>query len=114
MKIIYAFLFAAAATLPVAALAEVTDITVGQYLQAKNKEKINAYIAGVGIGYHWANAYLHAANRQPILCIPSKIIFNQEAILSSLNKELRSGNYSSDEVVDAIVPVALRKSFPCQ
>ena len=86
--------------------------------KADNLETIESYIDGVGNGYFWANATLHADNKEALFCSPDMAL-NQENYLALLDREIKNGMPSKaawrdEDAVEVILLRALQRTFPCK
>ena len=74
---------------------------------------IGDYIAGVGIGYSWANTYSENIKQNPLYCQNSKLALNNRNYFDIMHQECMRGTYNDDTPIELILLFGLQKTFPC-
>jgi hypothetical protein len=117
MKLLPLLCFSSALLLAVPAL----SLPLKAYKAAQksdNLETVENYLDGVGNGFFWANATLHADNKEPLFCSPDMAL-NQENYLTLLDREIKNGMspktaWRDDDAIEVILLRALQRTFPCK
>ena len=97
------------------------DFDLKTYTDAKQhdetKDKVNAYITGVGRGIFWANVAISAHGGRKLFCMPLNLALDEGLIHSLLDQEIRSPEkgkpYTDDTSVELIMLRAFESRFPC-
>lgn len=99
------------------------EVTIGDYRSyQKDPEKkalINFYVAGVGRGYFWGSVYAKEIKGHGFLCLPPKLILNNDTFTDLLQQELRNPSrkdspvYKDEDLVEVALLNAMTDTFPC-
>jgi len=95
------------------------ELTIKEYLKDKNNRDVAIFISGLAVGMGWVNTELRMTKRQPLFCIPEKLVLNvknYQEILDRLIQEMRETRTSRDDeyTVGLILLEGLKETFPCK
>lgn len=97
------------------------EVTVEQYLNAKNEEaeiysSYRVLIAGMGEGVKWSNASLEVRGDKPLYCQPQLLRLNGNNYIKILEEQL--GRMDIEKIKDHPIGFILMKglvmTFPCK
>lgn len=89
-------------------------IALRDYLGFNNEvSEINSYLGGVGYGYFYANIYAEMTGAKKIYCQPKYIMLDADNYIKILNDEIAHRKRNSQDTIEFIMLLGLRRAFPC-
>jgi hypothetical protein len=95
------------------------EVPVKDYQKFKNSESMQMYVAGVGVGFSWANIFMIDETGKVLYCQPSKLALGTDNYIRILEDEIKryeatAGFQKAQETpIEIILLNGLRKTFPC-
>jgi len=97
----------------------VCAIEVQEYLRARENAVMQTYVAGLGAGYFWSNAYLQTIkSARPLYCQNPKLSLGPANYVNILNSRLREleqrGRRENNAPIEVVLLDGLQQTFPCK
>ena len=97
----------------------------GELFQVKNyremtkdrwkKELMMSHIAGIGVGFEFANAQLTASGQSTLYCPPENLPLRTENYMDILDEEIKQReNIAEYDYIGMALLEGLKKTFPCK
>jgi hypothetical protein len=109
-------IFAAVVTFTGRAHAETTP---AEYKASMNdpakRSQMIAYIAGLGMAYGWASAFVQANGGSPLFCPPEQLVLTRANYISLLEKHIEEqAKIGQSDIIEPQLLEALEETFPCK
>lgn len=83
-------------------------------LEGIDRDRLRAYINGVGVGLSWSNTILKHKGQSKLFCEPSQMVINVDNYFAIIDQELKTGRYEGGKHIELVLYNGLEKTFPCQ
>lgn len=92
------------------------EVSIEDYQKNKDSDYIKAYLAGVGIGASYSNAFSKRFNKIPLYCQPEKLSLGSANYIQIMETEIEneSAFYKPDIPIEVALVAGLIKTFPCK
>jgi hypothetical protein len=94
-------------------------LDVQDYLRTRENLVTQSYVAGLGSGYFWSNAYLGTMkNAKPLYCQNPQLSLGQANYINILESRIKQleqrGRKLGDTPIELVLLEGLQQTFPCK